>query len=347
MSDEIDKIIRKRKSDIQNYQQLIEGCLALKKCLEEDFGYSYYFGGKITPKGVQNKKTPDIIALGEIPIIGDAKKSLKAPDGSANYIEQYIKGDLLNQMLEYDKEYVEIANQDLILFVPKMFNQAIGSLKLDFLEKNDNLFKHNFVLLSFSKVTLANTNQILLQHEFGAFSKKEMTDYFRRTKEYYDGKLSDSIGKYKIIEECENAPIEYVVLILWTCIFNEIIGSAEKDNIIKKYQMRENTFEITLDSLIDYLEKLYTVPVFNSVSNRHQFSKDIIKKAMGKLKEIGLVDDVVDDSGIIKYNITYKKLPEKNELEYILAKLNSDPSKKQKMQVRGEGEAEPIQKWIE
>ncbi|MCL5018145.1 MAG: hypothetical protein M1416_00030 [Candidatus Pacearchaeota archaeon] len=333
MSDEKKEFINKRKAEINNYENLLRAILSFKKFIEETLHAKYYFGGKLK-KEKNFDQTPDIIIElnKDEGIIGEAKKSLRKigdKESKSDYIKEYVEKSIITQLKKYDTSFdnFKIASHDLILLAPQVDNETLGIIKFDFLDKKNNVFDRNFAIIVYSIEVQANTKRILIRYDYGKISNNDLYDKLRRGVNFFEGELSKELGKYKIYEENENStPIEYIMVILWDSIFNEILDSSNKENIVEMYRNKENKFQVKLSKLMEYLRKMYTIPTFINLGNssnnqRQQFKINSVRDAMEIFCNIGLAKILSKENNDILYEITLKVLPEKNELDYFLDKI--------------------------
>jgi hypothetical protein len=331
MPDTKEDFIRERKIDVSNYENLLKALITFKKYIEENLHAKYFFGGKL--KSEHNPaQTPDIIIElnDRLGLIGDAKRSLRKlfdKESKEAYIKNYIEDKIIKQLQKYDSSFdnFKLKEHDIILFVPQIDNEALGIIKFDYLDKNKP-FNRKFAIITYSIELQANTKRILVKQDYGALSDNGLYDQLRRGINYYEGALTKELGKYKIYEENRGStPIEYVMLILWDSIFNEIINSSQKESIIERYRQKENTFQVKLSKLMEYLKQMYTLPTYSnndpSYNDKQQFKIEMVKEAMEIFCFINLAKIIDSSEKDILYEVTIKSLPEKDELSYFLGKI--------------------------
>lgn len=333
MSEEKEEFIKNGKAECNDYRNLLKAMLALKKFLEGEKGAKYFFGEKLKKKG-KPAQTPDIIIkLRKGGLIGEGKKSLRGlldNESKQEYIKRYIEKGIIKQIKKYDNKFdnLNISNHDLFLMAPRSDSEALGIIQIDYLEEVESPFERKFSLIVYSVEPKANTDFIQVRLRYGDISNKEVLDSLRRGINYKTGDIADEMGKYKIYEENKNStPIQYVMLILWDSIFNEILQSSNKESIIERYKKRENKFKVRLSKLMEYLRKMYTLPTYSSGKNfssdneRNQFKKEVVRDAMDIFCKIDLARMVSKSGKNVVYEVTKKQLPEKKELEYFLGKI--------------------------
>ncbi|HYD03916.1 MAG TPA: hypothetical protein VEC16_06490 [Alphaproteobacteria bacterium] len=326
------KFIEQRMADVNNYENLLRALVSLKKYVEENIGGKYYFGGKLLKSGL-DPQTPDmIIDFKDTLVIGEAKRSLCNPFPEENkdkYIKRYVEGKIISQLKKYDQTFqnISVDKHDLMLLAPETDNEALGILKFDYLDKNTNTFERKFSIVVYSVSLGANTKTILVKYDYGSMSNDGLFDILRRGIKYYEKQIVNELGRYKIYEE-NNTPIEYIMLLLWDSIFNEILKTSETDCIIKRYKERESTFEVNLVKLVEYLQKMYVLPTLPSTpalmkeNSRMQFKTKVVRDAMDIFCIIGLAKKISEKNEDVLYEVTLKTLPEKNELSYFLKKIH-------------------------
>jgi hypothetical protein len=323
----VEEEIRKIRSQIDDYKRLLKALIALYKYTEEQLKGKFFFGGNIKSKNSESPVTPDIIIkLPNYAIIGEAKKSLPAPESfesKEQYIKKVIEGNLIHQLKKYDEnfEMYEIKEHDIILLAPESSTEAIGILKFDYLDKQ-NPFKRKFSLLVYAVEPVGNTEEVRVVLSWGTLSLENFYDKLRRGIKYYTGQLTKEIGKFKIYEENETAtPIVYVMEILWSQIFPEIIKKSEKDRILEWYKEQKNEFEVKLSKLLEYLEKMYSLPYISiSETSRIQFKKELVLKSMENFVKIGLAE-IISNGDDPTYKITWKPLPKKEIIDYFIKRM--------------------------
>jgi hypothetical protein len=345
---EKEDFVRSRKKEFNNYENLLKALIAFKKYLEENLDAKYYFGGKLKKQNGSNQ-TPDIIIkLNEKEgIIGEAKRSLRGlfeKESKSNYIKSYIEEDIMKQLKKYDSEFenLNVEKHDIVLFTRQIDNDALGMIKFDYLDKkSESPFERNFAILVYSIELQANTSRVLIRFDYGKLSNEDLFDKLRRGINYYEGELAKDLGKYKIYEENESAtPIEYIMVILWDSIFNEIIKSSDKDQIVLRYRKQEKKFEVKLSDLMNYLKRMYTLPTvpIDGVNSNHreQFKVSSVKDAMEIFCHIDLAKVISEEEEDIVYEVTLKVLPERDELTYFLNKIYEViKSKKKELNSKG------------
>ncbi len=335
MSEDIEKTryIEKRRAEINNYENLLRAILALKKHFEQDKKNKFYFGGKIVNKDKEKYQnytgdTPDIIIqTNKRALLGEAKKSLPNPKESRSkkqYIKKILEENIIEQLKKYDQNFENLVpkEHDIFLLVPEHENEAIGMLKFDYLEKKKP-FKNKFFLLVYNIGLLANTKSIMVKLDYGECSDKVLLDKLRRAIRYNEKDLANELGKFKIFEENEDAtPVEYVMSLLWTSIFPELVKANDKEQILERYARQENKFTVKLTKMMSYLTDLYSLPTFKSgkdhSNDRTQFKTKLVKNAMNRLITLGLAREIPIQGPDVSYEIYHKPLHKKDELEYFI-----------------------------
>jgi len=334
-----EQIIRKKRKDIDNYVRALKAMICLRKFIIEKQG-EFYFGGNLHYTNSSNSEppqTPDfIVKLNNNIWIGETKKSLANPKNFKDYTKEYIESDLIAQLIKYDKNFQEISveKHDIVLLAPLLDNEAIGYLKIKYLENKEHkdIFKNNFALIVYSIDSGGNTEFILIRLEYGCLENAQICEDLKIGYRKTFGELKEDLAKFKVYEENHITPIEYVMVILWTYILPEISNKSKEGSIVEWINTRKTVFEVSLEDLMEYLHKMYTLPSFAN-AQRMQFQRKQVLDAMALFenlknkKEEKFVEKIEDD-GKIKFKVTYRTLPEKNELDYILKALYK-PKKKE------------------
>jgi hypothetical protein len=335
----VEEEIRKIRSQIDDYKRLLNALIVLYKYTEEQMNGKFFFGGTIKSKS-GSSITPDIIIkLPNYAIVGEAKRSLPNPksfESKEQYIKKIIEENLIRQLQKYDEDFEirEIKEHDIILLAPESSTEAIGILKFDYLDKQ-NPFKRKFALIVYAVEPVGNTEEVRVILSWGTLSLEDFYDKLRRGLKYYTGELTKEIGKFKIYEENEAAtPIVYVMEILWSQIFPEIIKKSEKDKILEWYKEQKNEFEVKLSKLLEYLDKMYCLPYISpNETLRIQFKRKLVLKAMENFVKIGLAK-IISNGDDPTYKIILKPLPEKELIDSLikmmLAKEVITPEKSEK-----------------
>jgi len=345
-SENKDKFVKNKKIEIDNYIRALKSLLVLRKMIMEKLSGEFYFTSKLNYKNLKDKdpQTPDyIVKLNNGIWIGEIKKSLANPDifgTEKEYIEKYIEGKLIAQLKKYDEPFkeFEVDSHDVVLMVPHRDVEALGFLKVKYLDKKQNLFKNNFAVIVYSIEAGSNrTEFIIINLEWGKVKNKIAHEILSMGYKKMIGEIKEDIAKYKIYEESDKTPIEYVMSILWTDIFPEIINKSDVNKIIEWRNKKEHVFEVKLDDLVEYLQKMYTLPSLNE-NDRKQFTSSIVLSAMEKFSKINFknqrtnkmesaVTKISKQNGIY-FSVIYKNFPEKDELKYLLKSLYLEQEEK-------------------
>lgn len=332
------QVIANRKAEVDNYINSLKAILSLRLEIIKNTG-DFFFGGNLHYVDMETSaQTPDIVArVNTEYIIGEVKKSLRNPDNLPNDEEylQYVKKDIFGQLQKYDHEFVELEGKkhDLILLVPYRDIKAVGIIKLKYLEpleiSGSKLFRNNFGLLTYSIEHGANTQFIIIKLETGFLSDKKIFEELRIGSKNTLSDIKKDLGRYKIYQESDKTPIEYVMVLLWTTIFPEIVHKNSIEKMIEWRDEEAHEFEVTHETIMSYLHKLYTMPAFTC--EKKQFNSKIISKSMEhfsriyeknpKTKTLEPTVEIIRDGQTISYRIKYRRLPAKDELDYFLNAL--------------------------
>jgi hypothetical protein len=304
----------------------------------------FYFVSKLNYKTANGRspQTPDFITkLSDSIWIGDIKKSLANPDfpnhvfaSEKEYVEKFIEKELISQLKKYDEPFKElnIEDHDLVLFAPNIDYRAIGYLKVKYLQakkdSGEDIFKNNFAIIIYSVEPAANNTEFILIRLDDASNLKNKTaqDELKIGYRKFLGELKEEIGRFKIYEESDKTPFEYIMVLLWTSIFPDLIEKSDVNKIIEWRDKKENTFEFKLSKIVSYLQQMYTLPSINS--SRSQFDTNGIKTALNAFNKITFMDErsqrllhavtKIDSQDDPTYMVVYRSFPEKDELAYIL-----------------------------
>jgi len=340
-----EQIINEKRIEISNYIKALKSLLCLRKLVTEKLTGNFYFGSKLTykePKG-RDPQTPDfIVKLTDSVWVGEIKRALPDPnkfDSEDAYIKKVVEEKIISQLKKYDESFSELEpeEQNIILMAPSRDVEAVGVLKIKYLERketnNEKVFENNFALLLYYIEPGANNNEfIIIKLDYGSLTNGDARDILRIGYKKMVSEIKDDLAKFKVYEETDKTPIEYVMVLLWTEIFPEIIGKSNVEKIIEWRDKKEHIFEVKLDHLVEYLHRMYTLPSLNE-NDRKQFSTKLVIDAMNRFSAVrfrsertGKFEPAVtkrEENGSIIFTVTYKSLPEKDELNYILKSIYS------------------------
>ena len=332
--------INERRKKIQNYIRALKALLCLRRMIMEKLSGNFYFGSKLNYKNTDGRdpQTPDfIVQLSDSVWVGEIKKALPDPikfSSEEEYIRKVIEENIITQLKKYDELFKEIETDkhDLVLMAPSRDIEAIGILKIKYLEKKEQsgerLFRNNFALIVFSIEQGANNNEfIIIRLDYGNLENKNALDILRIGYKKMLSEIKEDLAKFKIYEETDKTPIEYVMVLLWTEIFPEIIDKGSVEKIIEWKDKKEHIFEVKLDDLMEYLHKMYTLPSL-SENDKKQFTTKLVLDAMRMFSKVKFRSErtgeyepavtIREENGIIVFRVVYRTLPEKEELNYIL-----------------------------
>ena len=338
--------IKARKAEIDNYVSSLKGVLSMKSLIDRDGG-NFYFGGNLHyAEKDGNAQTPDIVVgISGDYLIGEVKKSLRNPTTFENEEEylDYVEKDIIEQMRKYDNKFQEInrSSHDIFLLVPYRNTEAVGRIRYQYLEPREKgpvrVFRNNFALITFSIESGGNTQFIIVKLETGSFSNENLNNAMKMGWSKSLGEIKSDLGRYKIYQESDKTPVEYVMVLLWTQIFPEIIKKNSIEKIVEWQDEEAHIFEVTHETLMSYLHKFYTCPAFGC-DPKKQFNSKLVSKAMqlfstiqvkpSKKKPKGALVEILPDGKMIKYRVVYQRLRGGDELDYILKALCKKPTKK-------------------
>lgn len=339
--------IKNRNIEIKNYIKALKAIICLRKFVIENLKGEFFFVSKLNYAQENGRKpqTPDFISkLSDSVWVGDIKKSLANPDfpnhnfgSEKEYVEKFIEKELISQLKKYDEPFKEldVEKHDLVLFAPNIDYRAIGYLKVKYLQAKKDageaVFKNNFAILIYSIEQAANNTEFILIRldEPSKLSNKTATDDLTIGYRKFLGEIKEELGKFKVYEESDKTPFEYIMTLLWTSIFPDLMEKSEVNKIIEWRSKKENVFEFKFSALISYLQTMYVLPSLNS--DIKQFDSSGIKTALNAFYKITFNDErseqtihavlKLDNNSDPTYRVTYRSLPEKDELAYILKKV--------------------------
>ncbi|MGA9080746.1 MAG: hypothetical protein WB581_11035 [Halobacteriota archaeon] len=353
------KSIEEAKIEITSYVKALHAVLCLRKFVREELQGEYYFGQPMhyVANG-RNIITPDMfVQLPDSVWVGEIKRSLRNPKAygtNEEYVKSEIEERLVNEQLKkYDKPLEELSrdHHDLVLFIPRD-NYSAFRLHIKYFQakqsENQQVFENIFALLSFGIDHGANNNiefiSIALEH--GAFSNSEAVKKLEEIYTKRSDELADEIAQFKIYEEANNAPVEYIMSILWSEVFPEIIKKNSIQKIKEFKRDKRNVIQVSLNQLVEYFDH-FTLPCIEG-ADRKQVTRSQLRTAMelfeqnlhskngqgeneplvtrienGSDTQQSLLPKIGDDSDI-SYKVIYKSLKEKQELESFLKMLYSD-----------------------
>jgi len=345
-----EEMIKKKRIEINNYFKALKALLCLRKMIIEKLSGSFYFGSKLDYKNPDGRysQTPDfIVQLSDNIWVGEIKKSLPDPNkfpSEEEYIKKFIEEGIIAQLKKYDEPFkeLEIDKHDLVLMAPSRDVEAIGTLKIKYLEKKEQsgekVFRNNFALIVYSIEQGANNNEfIIIRLDYGNLENKNALNILRMGYKKMLSEIKEDLAKFKIYEESDKTPIEYVMVLLWTEIFPEIIDKGSVEKIIEWKDKKEHIFEVKLNDLMEYLHKMYTLPSL-SENDKKQFTTQLVLNGMKMFSKVkfknertGKYEPAVsikrEEYKEVVFKVIYRSLPEKDELNYILKSLYTEKKK--------------------
>lgn len=343
-------IKNEKRAAIAEYIKALKGILCLRKFVIEKLNGEFYFGSKLTYKNGTNRpqQTPDIIVkLSDSVWVGEVKRgltNLKTFGSEEEYLKKYIENQLVAQLKRYDEPFQELRTDthDIVLLAPYRDYESIGYLKLKYLkpklQAGKRVFNNNFAIVVYSIDPGANNTEfILIRLDDGELSNHNAKDLLQIGYSKMLGEIKDDLGKFKVYEEPDKTPIEYIMTLLWTEILPEVMKKSDVNQIITWRNRQENVFEFKLSELVGYLHSMYTLPSLNS-NDHKQFESRILKDALAKFSSIKFWNERTEEyipaiaqlnsTGDPEYRITYRAMPEKDELSYILDVLYREGTKR-------------------
>lgn len=343
---------KERRNEVDDYRKAVLASVTLNKHIEEDWNldYKFYYGAQLQKEGKERPLTPDIfledLSGDQIDIVGDVKRSVPSnlPDRDEetsvktwqtsekvrSYLERYWSS-ITQQLKDYDDEFENTTNpHDLFFLFKNDYSKGFKAWKanLEHASQNDlqsNLnysVRNNLVGLPYHEEIGSDVKTLRIEKN-GDFSNSQLNAFFEESEcELKYSKCAKKIEEKQIavVDEAHNTPIEYVMLILWLTIFDEINRNAYSEDLlerVKKYERQEEVMiKADLNSIVNYLDKYYVLDVYDtregSQDYREQFSRKLVKKAMRKFEKIDLVDvERIRQGENPRYEVVYEPLTEK------------------------------------
>lgn len=347
----MDKELPKRRRNIvSDYRKAVLASITLKKHIEDEWSleYDFYLGGaELQKENKDSNLTPDLfledISGNEIDLVGDIKRSLPSnlPEReeetpvdewqTSEEVRSYLEtrwSKITDQLKRYDSEFVNCTNPHDIFFLFKNdysreFNAWLSNL--DYASQNgvdSNLnysVRNNLVGLAYHEEFGSDVKTLRISKE-GSFSNGRLNSFFENSEcEIKYNKCPELIGgeQIAVVDEAHQAPPEYIMLILWLNIFDEINRNVYNEDLLERVRKYEKNDKVVinadLDSIINYLDKYYVVDVYDTregaMGQSEQFNRNLVKRAMRKFEKIDLVEvQRVRKGENPKYEIEYEPL---------------------------------------
>lgn len=343
---------KKRRNKVDDYRKAVLASVTLQKHIEEDWSldYKFYYGAQLQKENKEKPLTPDIflkdLSGDQIDIVGDVKRSVPSnlPDRDdetsvkswqiSGKVRSYLEtrwSSITQQLKDYDDEFENTTNpHDLFFLFKNDYSKGFKAWRanLEHASQNDieselnYSVRNNLVGLPYHEEIGSDVKTLRIEKN-GEFSNSQLNDFFEESEcELKYDKCAKKIEEKQIavVDEAHNTPIEYVMLILWLTIFDEINRNLYSEDLlerVKKYEKEEKVMiEADLNSIINYLDEYYVLDVYDTrdgaQGQREQFSRNLVKKAMKKFEKIDLVDvQKVRKGRNPKYEVVYEPLTEK------------------------------------
>ncbi|QQG40147.1 MAG: hypothetical protein HYS81_01925 [Candidatus Aenigmatarchaeota archaeon] len=341
------------KDDVDSYREAVLANIVFKKYLKEiwNVGYDLYFGARLVYDKDKPAVTPDLFLKGTSSndIVGDIKRSLPSNfpnslesknymewargEGGKGFVMQMLDVSLTQKLKKYDSEFLNCTNPHDILFILHERAQRTYMLwkrHLPYIPRN-NLVGLQYHVSRGSSVKTLNIGIL-----DGQFSDQGLGEFFRDNPiAWHFNEESQLIGEYKIavVDEGHQPPKEYVMLILWQNIFDEILRNKYSESLLDRVKILEQGLNpvivVDLDTIIEYLSKYYILPYYDTADNsqdtRRQFTRSLVKDAMNSFTEIDITDVTKVDGGTNPaYKIVYQPLSKGQDALQVLIDALSD-----------------------
>lgn len=348
----VEDLIEVKVGEIWRYRNLINALVAIYEYFNKKSDYACYLGATL------DGKKPDVVIKSKnqnkVDIIGDGKNGtpglrlkkddeewdayLKSPD-VVNYMTK-ILDDLNKQIEKYSVKLENITEpHDFFTLCP---NDKKNGIKL--LQRDERLNK-KAIILTFS-FTQQETKYVLrVEKELGTFVDVDINNQFELQSGLFHI-MQDSaelMSKHKLYvaeKEDYNAPIEWIMLVIWQYILPELAQTNSKEMVIATLKNGFAVIEVTLKQISDFIKDNYQLPTFNG--QKTSISFDVIKKALKNLEKLTEVQ-VLNNTDVVnpKYRIIWKKLSGETLLHDFVKKIHEEEFIQKAKQEAAK--AEPIQ----
>ncbi|MBD3204379.1 hypothetical protein GF327_08870 [Candidatus Woesearchaeota archaeon] len=329
------KLVEEKVGEIIRYRNLVNALVAIYSFFDKNKSYDPYLGGKVSGK------TPDIIIISkskdQSDIIGDGVKGLANPNKKneeetwEEFLEREDVKKYMNKILpkietkigKYMQDLDGISNpHDFFLLCPIDNTNAIGILE------DQERLPDKAIILNFAFTQQESTYFLRVSKFKGIFSDKNLENQFKYQNGIFESMqdTSELISRNKLYiaeEEDHNAPIEWIMLVIWQYILPELANSNAKKHIIHKLSMGYLIIEISLKQIAEFIKQNFSLPAFGS--DKEQIKFRTIKKAMkhiSELTEVKIKADSTEENPI--YSIQWKKLKTHNLVHEFVEKVHKD-----------------------
>jgi hypothetical protein len=328
-----EKLVEKRVTEIIRYRNLTNALLGCYQYFQKKKEYTSFLGAKL------NIFSPDIVIKSKdehkSDIVGDGKQGLPNPPKKEDEMtwEEYMKLDVVVKYMDkilpdltktidkYSQKFDKITEpHDFFILSPIEKTTAIKIL-----ERTGKL-NTKAIILNFSFSSTENREYILrIIKNKGNFSDEDVNNDFDIaggiTEKMHE--FTELMSKHKLYlaeKEDYNAPIEWIMLVIWQYIIPDIANTKDKDLIIKKLSTGHLLIEVSLKQVSDFIKNNYKLPTFNG--DKELISFTVIRKAMGHFTDITEVEIIDESTSNPKYRIIWKKLPTDNLIFEFVKKVN-------------------------
>jgi hypothetical protein len=328
-----DQLVETKVGEIRKYRNLLLSLVACYGYFGKKKDYKCYLGAQI------GDKAPDVIVKSQIQskvdIVGDGKKGLpaprqKAPDESWDqykasqdviiYMDKMLK-EVTEDITKYACKLDTITEpHDFFMLCPTEKRTAIKLLE------RDNKLDSKAIILSYDFSNDETRYVLRVVKENGKFSDEDINNDFELNGgiTHHMQDYAELMSKYKLYlaekEDC-NAPIEWIMLVIWQYILPEIAQTNQKDTIIAQLNEGCATITVNLKQVSDFIKQNYKLPTYNG--DKELISLGIIRKAMENLKLLTDVQVIEgENTPDPKFKVIWKKIPSQNLLHEFVKKIH-------------------------
>jgi hypothetical protein len=327
------EIIKNERAKITDYRRAVLASIVLKLHIEDEWNleYDFYYGAYL--ENEEGEATPDVFLDSEnqTDILGDIKRSLPNPPERSDsmslteytesepverWLQNKMHPDITEKVRKYDENFDNCDNDhDTFLLYSDRYSESLNMWK----KKVDLELKGNLVGLSYHASPMSNGDKTMnISIEMGEFQDEELNQHFDLEGCSWNyAEAPELINQYKIavVDEGHQVPMEYVMLVLWQNIFEELRSENTEERILenlKKFDAGDSVvIETNLETIVDHLHEFYTLSYYDtrehSQDERKQFTKDVVKDAMNRFEQIDLTDVKKIENGT-KFRIVYEEL---------------------------------------
>ncbi|MBU0459770.1 MAG: hypothetical protein KJ771_03095 [Nanoarchaeota archaeon] len=348
-----EELVEKKVGEIRKYRNLINALIACYEFFSKKESYTCYLGK------VGKGSSPDLIVKSKdekhVDIIGDGKKGLMAPPSRTEdeSWEDYLKRedvktylskvlDLINKGINKYAKQLEYASEphDFFTLCPTEKRVAIKLLE------KDNKIHDNAIILSFDFTNDETKYVLRIVKERGNFTDSDINNEFELGGGLFHQmqNFAELMSRYKLYlaeKEDDNAPIEWIMFVIWQYILPESANSNQKERIIAQLNNGYMIIEVTLKEICDYIRDNYRLPTFPD--DKELITYKIVRSALhaiSLLTEVKIIEG--ENSPNPKYRIIWKKLQTQNLLHEFVIKIHGEQFKAIAKKQVGKTENKPV-----